>query len=235
MKAEHVVILGGSTGIGLASAQHFSGLGFQVTITGRDAAKLEAAKKTPAIATVAADASDADAMRKAFREIGPFDHLVLAFGSRKGLGPFASIDIKDVEQGFKEKVFSQFACAQAALPHLRKDGSIVFVAAVSAHGAAPGTAGIGSQNAAVAAFVPILAAELKPLRVNGVSPGIIDTPWWDWLPPDQKSAAFSDFASKLPVGRVGRPEDIASAIGFLVTNGFMTGHVIVSDGGMRLG
>jgi NAD(P)-dependent dehydrogenase (short-subunit alcohol dehydrogenase family) len=235
MKSEHIVILGGSTGIGLSTAQHFSKLGSKVTITGRDPAKLEAAKKTADVQAIVADASEAEAMRKAFQAIGAFDHLVLSFGSRKGLGPFASADIKDVEQGFQEKVFSQYACAQAALPYLRKDGSIVFVAAVSAHGAAPNTSGIGAQNAAVAALVPILAAELKPRRVNGVSPGIIDTPWWDWLPADQKRAAFADFASKIPVGRVGKPEDIASAIGFLVTNSFMTGHGIVADGGISLG
>ena len=111
---------------------------------------------------------------------------MLALGSRKGLGPFAAMSVEEVRQGFEEKVLPQFAAAQAALPHLAQGGSITFVAAVSAHGAAPGTSGIGAQNAAVTALVPILAAELKPLRVNGVSPGLIDTPWWDFLPEDQR-------------------------------------------------
>jgi NAD(P)-dependent dehydrogenase (short-subunit alcohol dehydrogenase family) len=98
----------------------------------------------------------------------------------------------------------------------------------------PGTAGIGAANAAVAALVPILAAELKPIRVNGVSPGVIDTPWWDFLPADQKGPAFAGFAARTPVGRVGQPEDVAQAIAFLVTNGFMSGHVLTCDGGARL-
>ena len=76
----------------------------------------------------------------------------------------------------------------------------------------------------MAALVPILAVELKPLRVNGVSPGVIDTPWWDAMPEEQKQAMFADFASKTPVGRVGRPEDVADAIGFLIRNDFITGQ-----------
>ena len=83
-------------------------------------------------------------------------------------------------------------------------------------------------------FVPILAAELRPLRVNGVSPGVIDTPWWDFLPAEQREAAFTEYAAKTPVGRVGKPDDIAEAVAFLVTNTFMTGQVIVCDGGLRL-
>jgi NAD(P)-dependent dehydrogenase (short-subunit alcohol dehydrogenase family) len=105
---------------------------------------------------------------------------------------------------------------------------------VSAHAAAPGTAGIGAANAAVAMFVPILAAELRPLRVNGVSPGVVDTPWWDFLPSEQRNAVFADYAAKTPVGRVGNPDDIAQAIAFLIAGTFMTGHVIVCDGGLRL-
>jgi len=127
----------------------------------------------------------------------------------------------------------EFAAAQAALAHLNPHGSITFVAAVSAHSAAPGTAGIGAQNAAVAALVPILAAELKPLRVNGISPGLIDTPWWDFLPEEERRSVFSEYAQKTPVGRVGRAEEVARAICLLVENNFMTGHVLLCDGGLR--
>lgn len=86
----------------------------------------------------------------------------------------------------------------------------------------------------MAALVPILAAELKPIRVNGVSPGVIDTPWWDVFPDDQKQAMFETYAAKSLVGRVGRPEDVAKAIAFLIADSFMTGHTLICDGGLRL-
>jgi NAD(P)-dependent dehydrogenase (short-subunit alcohol dehydrogenase family) len=236
MASQHTVILGGSSGIGLATARLLLEQSFQVTITGRDEQRLASAKQTLGgnVSAIRADASGADGLREFYSRVGSFDHLVLALGSGKGGGPFASVSVADVRHGFEEKVYPHFASAQAALPFLRKDGSITFVAAVSAHWAMPGSAGLGSANAAVTALVPILAAELRPLRVNAVSPGVIDTPWWDFLDATQKASAFSDYAAKTPVGRVGRPDDIAQAIGFLVCNGFTTGQTLICDGGLRL-
>ena len=237
MASQHVVIVGGSSGIGLATAGTFLAQGFKVTITGRDQKKVTAAAATLKgdITGVAMNAADPAAVQGLFAGIGTFDHLVLAFGSGKGVGAFASIPLADVRQGFEEKVFPHFACAQAALPHLAKGGSITFVSAITAHAAMPGTAAIGAANAAIAALVPTLAAELKPLRVNAVSPGIIDTPWWDFLNGDTKRAVFADYAGKTPVGRVGAPDDLAKTIAFVVGNGFMTGQTIICDGGLGLG
>lgn len=235
MTSQHVVIVGGSSGIGLASARKLLASGLSVTITGRDEIRLVAAKRAlPGVRVMRMDAAEFDTLPALFAEIGPIDHLVLALGSRKGLGPFASVSVAEVRQGFEQKVVPQFATAQAALPHMNRSGSITFLAAVSAHAASPGTAGIGAQNAAVVALVPILANELKPLRVNGVSPGLIDTPFWDFLQEDQRSQVYAEYAGKTPVGRVGRAEDIAQAIAFLIENTFMTGHVVVCDGGLRL-
>ncbi len=143
--------------------------------------------------------------------------------------------IEEVRAGFEEKVFPHFAAAQAALPHLRKDGSVTFVSAVSAHGGMVGTSGIGAANAAVAALVPILSAELRPLRVNAVSPGLIDTPWWDFMPDEQKAPLFATYAARTPVGRIGAAEDVAQAIVFLIADSFMSGSTIVCDGGVRWG
>jgi len=235
MSSQHTVIVGGSSGIGLATAKHLLADGDQITITGRSKARLDAAVSAlgAKARAVCIDAAEAKALPETFAAIGPFDHLVLALGSRKGFGPFATMSLTEMREGFEEKVYAHFATAQAALPFLRQGGSITFVAAVSAHAAAAGTAGIGAANAAVAAFVPILAVELKPLRVNGVSPGVIDTPWWDFVADDQKQAVFTEYGAKSPVGRVGTPEDVAQAIAFLIRNSFMTGHVLLCDGGLR--
>lgn len=234
MPSQHAVIIGGSSGIGLAAARQLLASGLNVTITGRGAQRLdEALRLLPEAQGVAMDAAATDKLNETFSRIGAFDHLVLALGSGKGMGPFASVSVVDVRRSFEEKVYPHFAVAQAALPFLSKHGSITFISSVSAHNAMPGTAGISAANAAVATLVPILAVELRPLRVNGVSPGVIDTPWWNHLPAEQKAAAFAEYASKTPVGRVGKPEDVAQAIALLVTNSFMSGHVILCDGGLR--
>ena len=236
MSSHHTLIVGGSSGIGLATAEHLLAAGGRVTIAGRDGARLDAARLRlgAQAGAVRMDAADARSLPAVFAGIGAFDNLVLALGSHQALGPFASLSLDAVRQGFEEKVYAHFAVAQAALPFLHETGSLTFVAAVSAHAAHPGTAGIGSANAAVAALVPILASELQPRRVNGVSPGLIDTPFWDFLPDDQSGPLFADYAARTPVGRVGRAEDVAQAIAFLIRDTFMTGQVLVCDGGLRL-
>jgi NAD(P)-dependent dehydrogenase (short-subunit alcohol dehydrogenase family) len=237
MSAQQVVIIGGSSGVGFATAQRLLEQGFEVTIAGRTQARLETAKTAlrSAVRTLLLDAADGTAIPGAFSSIGSFNHLVLALGSGKGGGAFATVGLDDVRQGFAEKVFTHFACAQAALPFLAPRGSITFIAAVTAHAAMPGTAGLGAANAAIAALVPTLASELRPLRVNGVSPGVIDTPWWNFLPDEQKAAVFCDYAGKAPAARVGKPDDIAQVISFLISNTFMTGQTITCDGGLSLG
>ena len=82
--------------------------------------------------------------------------------------------------------------------------------------------------------MPPLAAELAPVRVNAVSPGVIETPWWEALPADQRAALFESYAAGTPVGRIGHPEDVAGAILYLAGNGFVTGTVLDVSGGLTL-
>lgn len=234
----HAVIVGGSSGIGLATAARLAPT-MRVTIAGRDPARLEAARRELAteavdVDAVSLDATDAAARTAFFRAIGPLDHLVLALGSRRGLGPLAELTAEEVEAGFREKVYPHILCAQAALPGLAAAGSITFVSAISAEAGMPGTAAIGAANAAVAALVPILASELRPVRVNGVSPGVIATPWWDFVPDEARQSAFASYAAMTPVGRVGTAEDVAETIAFLIGSSFTNGQVLTCDGGIRL-
>ena len=237
MTMRRSVVVGGSSGVGLATAARLLKEGHAVTIAGRSAERLEKAVKRleGKARAVVMDACDVASAKRAFASIGAFDHLVLALGGNKGAGPFATLDLADMRRPFEDKTFAHFATAQAALPFLAKDGSLTFVAAVTAHAAMPGTAALGAANAAIAALAPILAVELKPLRVNAVSPGVIDTPWWDFLPGEAKASAFADYAAKTPVGRVGTADDVADAIAFLIGARFITGETIVCDGGLRLG
>src|SRR5947207_2212710 len=108
-------------------------------------------------------------------------------------------------------------------------------AAGSADRGAAGAAGVGAGTGGAQALVPSVAVELAPVRVNAVSPGVIDMPWWSWLPDDQRGAVFAQYAERSPAGRVGSPEQVAAAILGLMTNGFLTGVVLHCDGGLRHG
>src|SRR6202161_4342428 len=137
MSSQHTVIVGGSSGIGLATARHLLASGARVTITGRNQARLVEARRQlgPEAQVVPMDAAAADALPAQFARIGKFDHLVLALGSGQGVGPFASVSLADVKLGFEEKVYAHFATAQAALPFLNPTGRLTFIAGVSGQGA----------------------------------------------------------------------------------------------------
>lgn len=235
-RRERVVIVGGTSGIGLATAEHQLRQGREVIVTGRGKEKLDAAlaRLREGASGASVDARDEEAVRAFFAGVGPVDHVVAAVTGGGAAGPFASLPVAELRTATEGKLVAQTLVAQAALPVLRAGGSLTFVTAGSAGSSRPGTAGLAAVNAAVEAMVPVLAVELAPIRVNAVSPGIIDTPWWDWMDPEARQQAFDTFAASAPAGRVGRPEDVAEAIGFLIANTFTTGAVMPIDGGSRL-
>jgi NAD(P)-dependent dehydrogenase (short-subunit alcohol dehydrogenase family) len=165
----------------------------------------------------------------------PVDHLVLALSpGAVGMGPLASLEESALRAAFDGKFFAHLAIVKATLPKLRPGGSVTFISAVSARAAMPGTAGLAAVNGALESVVPPLAAELAPIRVNAVSPGVIDTPWWDGMPEAQRTAFFENTATLSPAGRVGKPEDVASSVLYLAGNTFVTGTVLDCSGGATL-
>jgi NAD(P)-dependent dehydrogenase (short-subunit alcohol dehydrogenase family) len=234
---QRVIIVGGSAGIGEAAARAFAAAGGQVTITGRAKPRLDAAAQRIGYPVQVAefDATDDAAVAGFFGGALTFDHLVLAAGPRAvGSGPFDSLDEGALRQAFDGKFFAHLKVLRAARPRLRADGSVTVVSAVSARAAYPGAAGLAAVNGALEAVVPTLAVELAPLRVNAVSPGVIDTQWWDVLPDEQRAGFFRAVAAASPVRRVGRPEDVAGAIVYLAGAGFVTGTVLECAGGANL-
>ena len=228
----HVVVIGGTSGIGLASAKLLVARGATVTVVGRDRAKVGAAASDigEGAKGEAADAGDRAALDALFNRIEPVNHLVLAASGGAGAGPFREIAEAGLRRGFEAKFWVHWNAAQSVLPHLAPTGSITFITAASSRLANPGTSGLAAINGALERMVVTLARELAPRRVNAVSPGVIDTPWWSDKPPEM----FKAESRKSPLARAGQVEEVADGIAFLIGNAFVTGIVLDIDGGLHL-
>jgi NAD(P)-dependent dehydrogenase (short-subunit alcohol dehydrogenase family) len=236
-EGQRVVIIGASAGIGEATARAFAARGAAVIITGRSKERLgQAAQRIGYRVQVAeVDATNRGALDAFFATTETIDHLVLvASPGAVGAGPIAALDEALLRQAFDGKFFAHVKAIQAALPHMRPDGSVTIITAASARAALAGTAGLAAVNGALETMVAPLAVELAPLRVNAVSPGVIDTHWWNGMPDDQRLAYFDAVAAVTPVRRVGKPEDVAGAIVYLASAGFITGTVLECTGGSNL-
>ena len=224
-----VVIMGGTSGIGLATAEQLTDSGADVTVTGRDPAKLSAVRGR--FSAEQLDSTDYAAVSAFFKRVGTFDHLVLASSpGALGFGPIRDIDFGDFARAVTDKLFAYVHAIREA----QVSESVTMVSAASARAALPGTVSFAAANGAIERIVSPLAAELAPVRVNAVSPGVVDTPWWSFLPGDQKQAQFDQVAGGLPAGRVGAPADVASAIAYLVDAGMVTGTILPVDGGFTV-
>jgi len=222
-----IVIMGGTAGIGLATAEKLTARGADVVVTGRDPARLAAVGERAARAEQV-DGASAQQVADFFARDGEFDHLVLAFSAGSiGLQPVRDISVGDVRTAFEGKLFGYLN----AIRHAKVTGSITMVSAASARAALPTTALLAAVNGGIERMVSPLAAELAPVRVNAVSPGVVDTAWWSFIPEDQRSAQLAGFGAQLPVGRVGRAEEVADAIVYLIDAGFVTSTVLSIDGG----
>jgi NAD(P)-dependent dehydrogenase (short-subunit alcohol dehydrogenase family) len=229
------LVVGGTSGIGLATARRLAAAGATVHVASRDPAKVAAvADAAPELVAHRVDGNDRAAVTELAGSLTPIDALVLTISSSAGLGPLADLDLAELRKGFDEKLIAMLTVLQAALPHLAERASITLVGAVSARAAMPGTAGIGAVNAAVESLVRPLAVELAPRRINAVSPGLVDTPWWDVLPEQARTDYFAAAEKGLPVRHVSSADEIAEAVALLATNPSITGTVLQVDGGARL-
>ncbi|SHM46871.1 SDR family oxidoreductase [Chitinophaga sp. CF418] len=230
---QKAVVAGGTSGIGLATAKMLFRLTGDVTVTGRDQKKLDALRVSdPELKVAALDSNDKNELTNFFSSTGSFDHLVITLSGAKGGGLFQELSLDDLREGFEKKFWPYLQTIQTALPYLSKNGSITILTASSTTARLSGTAGLAAINGALEVMVPILAKDLKPIRVNAISPGVIDTPWWNFLNEADKRATFEQFSEQIAVGRVGTAEEIAHAIVGVVANNYINGSTIFCNGGL---
>jgi NAD(P)-dependent dehydrogenase (short-subunit alcohol dehydrogenase family) len=237
-----VVVIGGSSGIGLAVARRSLADGATVVIAGRSQRRLDAARADldrtgPPAGRLRAhpvDIGDPAQVTRLFERVGTLSHLVVTAADLP-YGPAVSLSEDSMVRAVRSKILGPLFAAQQAAPRITEPGSVTFTSGVAASRPAPGGALAAIVNGALESMVLALALELAPIRVNAVSPGWVDTPVWDQLAtPDVKNARMADLAARLPARRLGRPEDIANAVAFLIADAFVTGTVLHAEGAQVL-
>ena len=237
LDGKRVVVIGGSSGIGLETARLALSLGASVTIAGRSKDRLSRAAATlknvpDRLRTVVADMADGQSIQSLFSGESQVDHVFVPAGElRPESADLLTGDIAGMRSILEVRLFGVAHVVRHTKP-LMKNGSIVLMSGLYATRPAAGGAMAAAAVAAVEGMTRALALDLAPIRVNAVAPGLINTPLWDAFGPQREAILAS--ASKLPVGRAGRPEEIAEAVVFLMTNGFVTGVVLPVDGGGSL-
>ena len=228
LAGKKIVVVGGSSGIGLSTAELAKREGADVIIASRSAAKLDpVAERLNAIA-IPTDVTDDKSVANLFKSCGPVDHVVVTAAQLKS-GPFKTVPLDDVRFTMEGKFWGAWRVARAA--EFRSGGSLTLVSGFLSIRPRANSAIVSAANAAIESLSRALALELAPLRVNCVSPGIIDTPIRAAMPEEARKEMLVKTAASLPVGRVGVGEDVARQIVACMTNGFMTGSTIYLDGG----
>lgn len=230
-----IVIIGGSSGIGLETAKQAIELGASVIIASRSEIKLQKAQEELGhqASVYQLDTTQEEQVKHFFHSIGSFDHLVVSAAETSG-GPFLHTDTAQARQLFENKFWGQYYAAKYGAPHLSPNGSITLFSGVVAYKSMVGSSVLGAVNAAVSNLGQTLALELAPIRVNIVSPGIIDTPSRSRMPEETRNQFYDTVAKKLPVKRVGTASDVAQGVLYLLLNSFVTGTVLHVEGGHSL-
>jgi NAD(P)-dependent dehydrogenase (short-subunit alcohol dehydrogenase family) len=229
------LILGGTSGIGLAAARQLQAKGAAVTVASRSAGNLDEARTVlgASASIIQLDVLDRDAMAAAFARLAPFDILVnAATGGERATGPFLKMDL-DGFQGSFRKLWGYVNSVRLGAEHLSPNGCIVLVSGSPARKCPPGMAALSTVGNAVEGFARAVAPELAPRRINVVSPGIIDTPMFP-VQGEARTQFLAAATANALLKRAGTPDEVALGIVFVIENDFVTGTTVDVDGGALL-
>jgi len=235
LEGRRAIVLGGTSGIGLAAVKQLDAAGAKVLACGRSAENVERGRAAVGrdVAFRHVDVLDREGVHALFAEQAPFDVLVnAATGGERASGPFLQMDL-DGFQGSFRKLWGYVNSVRLGAEHMDPQGSIVLVSGFPARKCGPGAAAISTVGNAVEGFVRAVAPELAPRRINVVSPGIIDTPMFS-VSGDARARILEGATKDNLIPRPGTADEVAEAILFLLRNEFVTGTTIDVDGGALL-
>jgi NAD(P)-dependent dehydrogenase (short-subunit alcohol dehydrogenase family) len=235
LEGASVVVIGGSSGIGLATARLAAGLGARVTIAGRDRARLDAAlAELGGTSTgVALDVADEGAVRDLFASMDHVDHVAMLAGTHVH-GTLADTDTETLRGPVDNRFWGALYLGKHAAPKMT-DGSITLCTGAGLAKPRAGAAIVTAAAGASEHLARAMAVELAPVRVNVVRPGIVDTPLLDRLAPGvDRDDVLQAMAKRVPLRRVAQAEEIADAIVFLMGNRYVTGATLTVDGGASI-
>ena len=231
---KEVVVIGGTSGIGLATATMAQEAGAHVTVVGRDKARLADALTLLGqnARGEAFDVADEVAVQDLFRSYDHVDHVALLAGSRVD-GEIATLDTSAIHAPINDRLWGALYVCKHAAPRMT-DGSITICSGVGVGRPRRGSAVVAAAAGASEILARAVAQEVAPIRVNVIRPGLVDTPLLTRVAGDRRDEMIASQAKRIPLGRVGRPEEIAHAILFLMSNTYVTGSTLTIDGGSSL-
>jgi NAD(P)-dependent dehydrogenase (short-subunit alcohol dehydrogenase family) len=233
---QSVVIIGGSSGMGLATARAAALAGAHVTIASSRQQRVDAAlsELPDGCAGSVVDVRDEEQIAALFARVGKLDHLAFTAGDAFTPRPLAQRSMSEARAGFDVRFWGAVAVIKHATPHLRPGGSIGLTTGTVSQRPVPGAAMAAASAGAAEGLVRGLAVELAPIRVNAVRAGAFRTPLWDRVPAAQREAMFTRLAENTLTKTVGEPEQIAATHLFFMQNEYVTGTVQTVDGGLLL-
>ncbi|MBX2897033.1 MAG: SDR family oxidoreductase [Cyclobacteriaceae bacterium] len=230
-----IIVIGGSSGIGKSVAALASNLGNKVIITSRNhpIAQLTAKSIGNGVEGMALDIDDESQVNEFFKKQSGIDHIYIAAGNTK-IGSITEGSLEDKLQTFNTRLKGSLRVVRAALSAMNSGGSFVFTGGISTDRPIPGAWVSGLGTASAEQLARVLVMEVPNIRFNAVSPGYTDTPMWDTILQENKKSVLADVAAKLPTKKIASPDEVASAVIFLMSNNSVNGEVIHVDGGGRL-
>ncbi|RAJ33008.1 SDR family oxidoreductase [Pedobacter cryoconitis] len=234
LQGQKIVIIGGSAGIGLATAKSAAAKNAAVIIISSNQQRInKALEELPETATgYAIDVTNETQVKNIFEQIGAFDHLIYTAGENLQLGDLKDTSLAGAHQFFEVRYWGAFSAVKYASPYVK--GSIVLTSGIASNRPGKGWSLGASICSAMEGFARAMAVELAPVRVNIVSPGVVKTELWAGMSLVEQQEMFNQIGSSLPVKRVGNPDDLAKTYLYLIEQEYATGQTIIVDGGASL-